>query len=209
MKRLLFGLSTLGLIICSAGVARADLTEFSFSYSGTEAGGNVSGSGFLFGTETGTSGVYLLTSGYGVSSEAGNLTLLVAGTYINNYSPSVDLISDNLLTPNSNQYLDGDGIVFSGSSLPSQPANSNSQYFNIWGNGPNNYTYFNNYDNDSFPFGNGTLSSFTVTDVGTISLASPEPSSFIIAGVGAIGFLIAGAMQCRQRQSAAKRLLAS
>ena len=36
---------------------------------------------------------------HGTSTEAGNLTLMTAGTWINNLAPSVHLISDNLLTP--------------------------------------------------------------------------------------------------------------
>ena len=136
-------------------------------------------------------GEYLITSGSGSSTEAGNLTLMAAGTWINNYSPSVDLISDNLLYTQSNTPLDPDGLVFSGSSLP-----ATSQYFNIWGNGPNNYTYFNNYD--SFPLGSGTLTNFAVVVLQT----SPEPSSLLIATLGAIGFVVAGAIRRRRHQAA-------
>jgi hypothetical protein len=72
--------------------------------------------------------------------------------------------------------LTGNGIVFSGGSLP-----SNSQYFNIWGNGPNDYAYFNNYD--SFPAGSGAVS-FSVTAV-------PESSTWamLILGFAGVGFL--------------------
>ncbi len=176
-------------MFCAAGRAEADLTEFSFSYSGSDAGGSVSGSGFLFGTDLG-GGTYLLTSGSGTSTEAGTLTLQTAGTWINTLSPSVNLTSDNLLFPSSNPTLDGGGIVFSGSSLTSK-----SRYFNIWGNSADNYTYFNNYD--SFPYGSGPVD-FTVINIGLV----PEPSSLAIAGLGAIGFVVAGAL-CRRRQRAA------
>ena len=77
--------------------ANATTVEFSFSYNGSFGGGTVSGSGFLFGTDLG-GGKFLLTSGFGTSTEAGNLTLESPGTYINNLTPSVHLISDNLLS---------------------------------------------------------------------------------------------------------------
>ena len=159
----------------SAGRAEASLVQFDFSYSGSNIGGGpVSGSGYLFGNYVG-GGTYLLTLGYGTSLEAGNLTLEPAGTYINTYPPTDNLISDNLLTPASNPVLDGDGIVFAGSSLP-----PTSQYCNIWGNGPGNYTYFNNYD--SWPIGNGTLDSFTVT--GPV----PEPATLTLLGTAIVTF---------------------
>ncbi|MGC8641311.1 MAG: PEP-CTERM sorting domain-containing protein [Isosphaeraceae bacterium] len=191
MARWTIGLAALGLLLGGALPAHADLTEFSFSYSGTNiAGGAVSGSGYLFGSDEG-GGKYLLTSGHGTSTEAGNLTLETAGTWINTYGPSVDLISDNLLTPGGNPVLTGDGLVFLGSSLP-----ATSQYFNIWGDSPGTYTYFNNYD--SWPLGSGTLSSFTVANMGLV----PEPSSLTIALLGATGFVVAGLVRRRHRRAA-------
>jgi hypothetical protein len=179
MKRLLIGIAILGLAFSMSERAQASLIEFSFSYSGSNVGGGpVSGAGFLFGTEIGNSGTYLLTSGYGTSSEAGNLTLEIAGTWINTYPPTVNLTSDNLLTPGTNPVLDGNGIVFSGSSLP-----AGSTYFNIWGNGPNSYSYFNNYH--SWPIGSGNLDSFTVAEIGPV----PEPASITLlaSGVSIVG----------------------
>ena len=118
MKRFLWAIAVLGAALAFAGRAEASLVQFDFSYSGTNVGGGpVSGSGYLFGTDIG-GGTYLLTGGYGTSSEAGNLTLGPAGTYINTYPPSVNLTSDNLLTPASNPVLDGNGLVFAGSNLP-------------------------------------------------------------------------------------------
>jgi hypothetical protein len=160
--------------------AKATTVEFSFSYSGSFGGGTESGSGFLFGTDLG-GGQFLLTSGYGTSTEAGNLTLQVPGTYKNDLAPTDHLISDNLLFVPGNPALTNNGIVFAGSTLP-----SDSQYFNIWGNGPGNYTYFNNYDGP-FPAVNGTLDSFTVTEIGAV----PEPSTWamMILGFAGVGFM--------------------
>jgi hypothetical protein len=168
----------LGLLVFGVGQAKAS-TMFGFSYSGN----SVSGSGILFGTDLG-SGTFLLTSGSGTSSEAGTLTLMMAGTWINTLTPSVNLTSDNLLTPGSNPTLNGNGIVFSGSSLP-----SNSQFFNIWGNGPNNYTYFNNWDGP-FPAVNLTLDNFTITNLGDV-VATPLPAALPLfaGGLGVIGLL--------------------
>jgi hypothetical protein len=191
MKRLLWGIAILSLALAASERAEASLIEFSFSYSGSNVGGGpVSGSGFLFGTNIG-GGTYLLTSGTGTSTEAGALTLEPAGTWINTYPPSVNLTSDNLLFPSSNQVLDGDGIVFAGASLP-----PTSHYFNIWGNGPNNYTYFNNYD--SWPLGSGPLDSFTVTEIGPV----PEPASLTLAGVGALSLAIGAASRRRRQRTA-------
>ena len=187
MKRLLCGIAVLAAMIAFAGRAEASLVQFDFSYSGTNVGGGpVSGSGYLFGNYVG-GGMYLLTSGDGTSSEAGNLTLEPAGTYINTFPPSVNLTSDNLLTPASNPVLDGNGLVFAGSSLP-----ATSHYFNIWGNGPNNYSYFNNYD--SWPIGSGNLDSFTVS--GPV----PEPATLTLLGTG----LLAGCVIRRRRSHAVK-----
>ena len=139
------------LLISAATTAKASVVEFSFAYSGSSVGGGaVAGSGFLFGTDLG-GGSFLLTSGSGTSTEAGALILQVAGTWINTLAPSVNLTSDNILSPGGNPVLNSNGTVFSGAGLP-----SDSKYFNIWGNGPNDYTYFNNYD--TFPVSNGAVS---------------------------------------------------
>ena len=79
INKLIAGIA-LGLLVIGAGQAKAS-TMFGFSYSGTLGANSVSGSGTLFGTDLG-SGTFLLTSGSGTSSEAGNLTLMTAGTYI-------------------------------------------------------------------------------------------------------------------------------
>jgi hypothetical protein len=191
MKRLLFGIAVLGLALGASERAEASLIEFSFSYSGSNVGGGpVSGSGFLFGNDLG-GGTFLLTSGFGTSTEAGSLTLEPAGTWINTLSPSVNLTSDNLLFPSSNPVLNGNGLVFAGSSLP-----STSSYFNIWGNSPNSYTYFNNYD--SWPVGNGPLNSFTVAEIGPV----PEPASLTLATVGALSVVVAVASHRRRQRKA-------
>jgi hypothetical protein len=87
----------------------------------------------------------------------------------------VNLTSDNILSPGSNPVLNGNGIVFSGAGLP-----STSQYSNIWGNGPNDYSYFNNYD--SFPLGSGGVS-FSVTEIAPV----PEPSTWAMMILGFAG----------------------
>jgi hypothetical protein len=189
MKRTSLTLAVLSLLLVGASQAKATVYEFSFSYSGANVGGgSVSGSGFLFGTDLG-GGEFSLTSGFGSSTEAGSLTLEPAGTYINTLTPSVDLISDNLLSPSSNPALTGDGIVFLGSALP-----STSDFFNIWGNGPNNYTYFNNYPGP-FPAVNGILDSFTVTNLGVVPL--PATWTMLLAGFIGLGFFAYGGAKKR------------
>jgi hypothetical protein len=184
INKLIAGIA-LAVLVIGAGQAKAS-TVFEFTYSGTLGTDSVSGSGTLFGTDLG-GGTFLLTSGHGTSTEAGNLTLMTAGTWINNLAPSVHLISDNLLSPQNNPALNDKGIVFSGSSLP-----SDSQFFNIWGNGANNYTYFNNYSGP-FPAINLTLDSFTITNVGegTDLVATPLPAALPLfaGGLGMIGLL--------------------
>jgi hypothetical protein len=178
----LIAIVALGLLVFGVGQAKAS-TMFGFSYSGTLGANSVSGSGTLFGTDLG-SGTFLLTSGSGTSSEAGTLTLMTAGTYTNLLAPTDNLTSDNLLTPGSNPTLSDFGIVFSGSSLP-----SNSQFFNIWGNSPNNYTYFNNWDGP-FPAVHLTLDNFTITNLGDV-VATPLPAALPLfaGGLGVIGLL--------------------
>jgi hypothetical protein len=159
--------------------ATASTVEFSFAYSGSDVGGDpVAGGGFLFGTAIGV-GSFLLTSGSGSSMEAGALTLEVAGTYINTLSPSANLTSDNVLTPANNPTLTGDGLVFSGASLP-----STSHFINIFGNGPGSYTYFNNFL--GFPEGSGPVS-FSVTEISAV----PESSTWamMILGFFGVGFM--------------------
>jgi hypothetical protein len=183
-------------VFLGAGAANATtLEEFSFSYSGTFGGGSVSGSGTLFGIAQG-GGEFLLTSGSGTSTEAGNLTLETAGTYINNLAPTDNLISDNLLFPSSNPVLDGDGIVFMGSSLV-----SDSNYFNIWGNGPGSYTYFNNYD--ATPYSSGPIT-FTVDDLGPAATPLPATLPLLAGGLGLFGFL-----SRRKKRSASQALVAA
>jgi hypothetical protein len=187
MNRLMLCLVALG-VLCAAGQAEAGtIYEFSFTYSSSSLG--VSGSGILFGTEN-VDGSFTLTSGSGTSTEAGALTLEPAGTYINTLSPSVNLTSDNLLFPTSNPVLDGNGIVFSAAGAP-----ANSQYINIFGNGPDNYTYFNNYAGP-FPAVNGPVN-FSVTAMGAV----PEPASIVSATIGI--FCVAGFALARKRKIAA------
>ena len=96
INKLIAGIA-LAVLVIGAGQAKAS-TMFEFTYSGTLGTDSVSGSGTLFGTDLG-GGTFLLTSGSGTSTEAGNLTLMTAGTWINNLAPSDHLTSDNLLSP--------------------------------------------------------------------------------------------------------------
>lgn len=198
LKRVALGaaLAVVALVgAAPAGQANATTYEFSFSYSGClpDSGScdAVSGSGDLFGTLVGA-GEYLLTSGFGTSTEAGTLTLEPEGTYINTLSPSVNLTSDNLLFYSGNPVLDGDGLVFQGSSLP-----ADSMYFNIWGDGPNSYTYFNNYSGP-FPALNGPIS-FSVDFIG----ATPLPSAWTMLVAGFLGFGLLAYCGSRKNASAA------
>jgi hypothetical protein len=180
-------LVALSSLLCAAGRADAGpLYEFSFTYSSSSLG--VSGSGILYGTEN-IDGSFTLTSGSGISTEAGALTLEPVGTYINTLAPSVNLTSDNLLFPTSNPVLDDDGIVFRAAGAP-----ANSQYINIFGNSPDSYTYFNNYSGP-FPAVNGPVS-FSVTELGTV----PEPASIVSVTIGIV--CVAGFALARNRKIA-------
>ena len=187
------------LTLVSFGVGAANATtieEFSFSYSGTVDGGAVSGSGTLFGTAQG-GGEFLLTSGSGTSTEAGNLTLEPAGTYTNTLAPTDNLTSDNLLFTSGNPLLDGDGIVFMGSGLA-----SNSDFFNIWGNGsPGSYTYFNNYD--SSPYSSGPIT-FAVDDLGPAATPLPATLPLFAGGLGMVGWLTR-----RRKRNASQAIVAA
>jgi hypothetical protein len=167
-------------------IARAATVDFTFSYSGNFGGGTESGSGTFVATDLG-GGQFLLISGTGTSSEAGTLTLETPGTYINTLTPSVNLTSDNLLSPSSNPVLTGGGIIFAGSALP-----SNSEFINIFANG-SSYDYFNNFSGP-FPAVNGTLDSFTVTEVAAV----PEPCTWAMMILGFCGL---GFMAYRRKQN--------
>ncbi len=196
MNRAFKGLAILGIVLCAGQRAEAGSTyAFNFSYSSTpDSPYVVSGSGVLYGTANGD-GSYTLTGGSGTSVEAGSLTLEVAGTYINNLAPSVDLISDNVLIPNANPVLDDDGIVFYAAGAP-----ATSQYINIWGNGPDNYTYFNNYAGP-YPAINETID-FTIDSSGPLGSGGqvPEPPS-IVMGLGAL-LLTVACVLARRRKAA-------
>ncbi len=186
-------------MLIAAGPAEASLTEFSFSYAGTIGTGPVSGAGFLFGTEIGSSGTYLLTSGYGYSPEGGDLTLLPANYPSGVYADANGdyLQSDNLLTPSSNPILTDNGLVFAGTTPP-LPAGY--QYIgiwggNLWGSG-GGYYYFNSWSaNGPVDFNASPYSvSFAVANLGAVPAAGgptnsvPEPITLCIWSVlGAAG----------------------
>lgn len=173
----------IGFVVSIASVAtpaNATTYEFSFSYSGTIDGTAVSGSGTLFGTLV-SGDTYLLTSGFGTSTEAGNLTLEPAGTYINTLAPTVNLTSDNLLLAATDPFLDGNGLVFQGSTLV-----SNSNYFDIWGDGPGSYTYFNNYDSNQYSSG---AVNFSIESLGPVATPLPSTWTMLIAGFAGLGYL--------------------
>jgi hypothetical protein len=178
--------AAMAIVACGTSIAKAATVDFTFSYSGNFGGGTESGSGTFVATDLG-GGQFLLISGTGTSSEAGTLTLEAPGTYINTLTPSVNLTSDNLLSPSSNPVLTGDGIVFTGSALP-----STSAFINIFADG-SSYDYFNNYSGP-FPAVNGTLDSFTVTEVAAV----PEPSAWAMMILGFCGL---GFMAYRRKQS--------
>lgn len=170
--------------------AQAATVEFSFNYSGSITGGSVSGSGTLFGTDEG-GGSFLLTSGSGTSTEGGAITLESAGTYKNTLAPTVNLSSDNILSPSSDPVLTNTGLVFSGAGLP-----SGSQYFNIFSNGADTYIYFNNYD--AFPTSSGNVT-FSVAEIAAV----PEPATWAMM---ILGFFGVGFMAYRRKGQSALRL---
>ena len=192
----------LAIGVFATSPAKASPVVFDFSYSGNLQGNVISGFGTITATDNG-GGSYTAVSGSGTSTEAGALTLLAPGTYINTLSPSVNLgPSDNLLFPSSNPLLTGNGLVFQGTAPPLDP---NSVYLSIWANGPGNYSYFNNYDsfpnsNDYYNTGSNT---FELSFASTSLAATPLPAALPLfaSGLGALGLL--GWRRKRKAQAAA------
>jgi hypothetical protein len=137
---------------------------FSISLGGNVANATLMASDLGGGQFLATSGVLNVTAGPDVGTYA-----LVPGGPAAFGSPSGVFIVDNVLFPGSNPVLDIFGLLFSGSGLE----------INIWGNSPDNYSFFS-FDGSNINVGvTGTPDSLSLSAV-------PEPSSLVLACVGGI-----------------------
>jgi len=111
------------------------------------------------GTFLATSGVLVVTGG----ADVGTYSLFPGGPNPT-FSPSGAFIFNNVLYPNTNPSLDPFGLLFTGNGLE----------INIWGNSPNNFSFWSwngRTYNVSFDGGFATLT------------AIPEPSSLALFGM--------------------------
>lgn len=187
MTRLISGLAALALLVAVAGSARADLFSsgggpgvsgspmgddptFRMTFSG---GGNVAtatleaedigGGHFLA-----TSGTLTVTAGGAVGTYS-----LIPGGPGAFFSPSGAFIVDDVLYyPGANPFLDVDGLLFG----------SGNKEINIWGNGANNYSFY------EFIPGQGYTVAFAGPASASLS-AVPEPASLTLLGIGALGLI--------------------
>ena len=139
MKKLLFSMVLLACF--SGGQAYADYT-FSFMSSDGNYGlqGQLTTSSNGNGPLTVTGGSL---TGNGRLNSGVSYSLLPAGvTYVNTDGGGADLFgADNLLLPGSNPVLDSNGMIFR---INTNNPNGNLA-IGIWGNGQNNYSYFQSW----------------------------------------------------------------
>jgi hypothetical protein len=154
----------LAIMAVAVGLAmqsQASLYDITFSGGGTSASGQIDVVGGFA-----TSGSFVITSaanGFTPVSYAlaPNSTLApnpnVAGTF---YSPSTFFTVDNVVTASGNPFLDINGLLF---------ISSGGIEVNLWGNGPSDYTLYDNTGAQAHVNGTATLT------------AVPEAST-VIAG---------------------------
>ncbi|MGA2889230.1 MAG: PEP-CTERM sorting domain-containing protein [Terracidiphilus sp.] len=168
----------LATAVATAPAAKADPFGITFS------GAGVSGSGTLTGTSIGggnfdiTSGTLTLTIG---STTFNNVTVIpdtLPNNALENYGPTnADYPTgwftyDDILTPKTSPYVDGDGGLLL--------EVSSTQFIELYANG--SATWWDEYlvTGDSWPIGAGGDGAPVTMDI----TESPEPSSLLLLGTG-------------------------
>ncbi|HME42731.1 MAG TPA: hypothetical protein VKF36_06570 [Syntrophorhabdales bacterium] len=199
MKRLLFLMVMVTLAFIGSTVAYAD---YSFTFTSNDGSYNVTGTlttpsngngplTVLGGSVTGTG-----TSNGGIAYSVIVNPIAPSVTSIRPYSAlpgnGTDLIFDNQLTPGSDPFLDGNGLVLqaNNSFLASNGSSYSSSYLNIWGNGPGSYTVFAlGYDNTNQKELYGPQLNGTANISPIAGAPVPIPAAIYLFGSGMVGLV--------------------
>ena len=107
-----------------------------------------------------TSGTLIVTAG----NDIGTYPLVLGGPGVTT-SPQGGFIFDDLITPQANPPLDVDGLVFSAGGVE----------INIWGNSPNNYSF---YDYSGGAYGTQLTGTGTITSIVAPSAGQSFPAKY-------------------------------
>ena len=162
--------------LCAAVVltaSAADAKVYSFHYASTD--GSLQAAGQITADASGEA--------TGVSGEISGLvndaiTGLVANPAFSGsaYSPDGAFIYDDAFFAGSGQFVDWYGLLFTTA--------SGGGYWNLWGNAPGSYSLWESAPGYGYP----------VSTSGTLSIAgAPEPSTWLMMGLGFAGLFAAGA----------------
>ena len=173
-----------GVLLIAAGSALAGITSDTSGGAGVEDATLGADPTFLFSIDIGGNaasatlnatdlggGMFLATSGTLIVTtglDVGTYSLFPGGPAAF-FSPSGVIIADNVLYPGSDPLLDVFGLLFTGGGLE----------INIYGNGPNDYT-FASWDGSS-------LNVFVSGAPDSVSLQVPEPATLALIGIGLAG----------------------
>lgn len=133
MKSLTFTFGIVATLALPAFFSTAMADTYDFSY--TDGGANVASGVIDVVNDTAVSGSLTVTAG----AATGTWTLQPGA------GEDGSFIWDNLVNPNSDPFLDPDGLLF---------VDGNSE-LNIWGNSPDNYSLYGNIDGNYNPVSNG------------------------------------------------------
>jgi hypothetical protein len=168
----------IGLLPPAAGNASGDDPSFFYHY--WDRSGNVA--------DLSLSGISLDANSFYINSgmlnvigglDAGTYSLAFSGPGVS-LSPQAAFLTDNVLYPESSPVLDYWGLLFS----------ANGMEINIWGNGPDNYSFWSHNSNGyNVAFDGGQLEGgeLVSTEVIASGFAVPEPSSLCLLAFGLFG----------------------